>query len=108
MQEFGRFITAHNWSQVLLENDLNKKTRTFHKTIREKYETIFPEKILEISPLDKPWMKNVHGRMKREYWKNKKSKKWKTLKKRFFQKKKSQFTKMFSDLMETTKKEGMV
>ena len=53
-------------------------------------------------------MKNVHGRMKREYWKNKKSKKWKTLKKRFFQKKKSQFTKMFSDLMETTKKEGMV
>ena len=110
MQEFGRFITAHNWSEVLLENDLNRKTITFHKTIREKYETIFPEKILGISSLDKPWMtpqlKNVHRRMKREYWKNKKSEKWKTLKKLFSKMKKSQSTKMFSDLMETAKKEG--
>ena len=45
--------------------------------------------------------------MKREYWKNEKSEKWKTLKKLFSKMKKSQFSKMFSDLMETAKKERM-
>lgn len=110
IQDFGRFITTHNWSEVLLEKDVNKKTVAFHKTIREQYENIFPEKITEFSPLDKPWMtpqiKKVHRRMKREYWKNKKSDKWRTLKRQFSKMKKTQSTNMFAELLETTKNQG--
>ena len=80
---YGTFTTTwntrvwNNWSEVVLENDLNKKTISFHKTIREKYETIFPEKNLKISPMDKLWMtpqlNKVHRRTKSKYWKNKKN-----------------------------------
>ena len=49
-------MTVDNWPEVLLENDVDKKTISFHKTIPEKNEHIFPKKIIEFTTLDKPWM----------------------------------------------------
>ena len=46
MLEFGRFITAHQWLEVIEENDVNEKAEAFHMTIRSKFEEIFPEKFL--------------------------------------------------------------
>jgi len=47
----------------------------------------FQKKIVTISPLDKPWMnlflKKINRQMKQEYWKNRRSSKYLSLKKTF-------------------------
>ncbi len=87
LDEFGRFITAHNWSSLLETQNIDEKTKIFHETIRSKYEEIFPESVINISSLDKQWMtpelKSLNRRMKREFWKNRKSFKWRKLNKLF-------------------------
>ena len=49
--------------------------------------TYFPEKTVMVSYLDKKWMnpqlKNLNRRVKREFYKNRKSPKWKKLKRKF-------------------------
>ena len=37
LDEFGRFITAHNWSSLLETQNIDEKTKIFHDTIRSKY-----------------------------------------------------------------------
>ena len=56
INEFGRFSTAHNWYEILSTDDIDEKTRNFHNTIRFKYEELFPEISITVSPLDKSWM----------------------------------------------------
>ena len=104
MLEFGRFITAHHWLEVIEKNDVNEKTEAFHRTIRSKFEEIFPEKIVTISPLDKPWMnpslKKINRQMKREYWKNRRSVKYLSLKNKFSRLKKVQISTYYSKLFD--------
>ena len=38
------------------EKDIDKKVSLFHKYLRDLLDKLFPEKIITISNLDKPWM----------------------------------------------------
>jgi hypothetical protein len=100
-------MTTHVWTEVLNVSDPDLKVEAFHKTIRDKYEEIFPEKTLRISQLDKPWMtpqlKSINRSMKREYWKNRKSEKWRKLKKKFYNLKKVQIQLYYTRVLEEAK-----
>ena len=69
------------------EKDIDQKVKNFHNTIRIKLDEHFPEKTVMVSYLDKKWMtpqlKNLNRKIKREFYKNRKSPKWKKLKKKF-------------------------
>ena len=77
INEFGRFLTTHNWYEILSTDDIDEKTLNFHNTIRSKYEEFFPEKSITVSPLNKPWMtpelKRINRKMNQEFWRNRKS-----------------------------------
>ena len=107
LQEFGRFITTHDWSEVLNVSDVNNKVEAFHNTIRTKYEEVFPEKSIRVSQLDKPWMtpqlKAINRNMKREYWRNRKSNKWKNLKRKFNNLKKVQVQDYYKKVIDEAK-----
>ena len=107
IQTFGRFITMHDWSEVLNVADIDAKVDAFHKTIRDKYEEIFHEKTIKISQLDKPWMtpqlKSINRSMKREYWKNRKSDKWKNLKKKFYNLRKIEVKSYYTRILDEAK-----
>ena len=84
MKQFGDFIHTHTWDEVLKENCIDQKVISFHKTIRTKLDEFFPEKTIMVSYLDKKWMnpalKTLLRKIKREFYKKRKSPKWKKLK----------------------------
>ena len=66
---------------------MDDKVENFHSYILGLLNTHFPEKKVRMSNLDKqcmtPNLKILHRQMQREYFKNKKSKKWKKIKSTF-------------------------
>ena len=72
---------------MLNEQNIDTKVKNFHHTIRTKLDEYLPEKTIMVSCLDKKWMnpqlKNLLRKIKREFFKKRKSKKWKKLKKKF-------------------------
>ena len=87
VNQFAQFICTHTWGEVLGEEDVNQKVLNFHNTIRTKLDECCPEKTVMVSYLDKKWMtpylKTLNRKIKREFHKNRKSNKWKRLKKKF-------------------------
>ena len=87
MKIFGKFITTHQWSEVFSIQDVNTKVNNFHNTLIQNLNFYFPEKIIKISSLDKkfmtPQLKQLQRRTQREFFKRRKSAKWKKLKKKF-------------------------
>ena len=85
--QFSDFICKHTWDEVLEEQDVDKKVNNFHHTLRTKLDECFPEKTVSVSCLDKKWMtpqlKTLNRKIKREFYKNRKSPKWKKLKRKF-------------------------
>ena len=83
IEQFSQFISGHSWEEVLAEQDM--KVEKFHQTLRLKLDECFPEKTVMVSYLDKKWMtpqlKNLNRKVKREFYKRRKSPKWKKLKK---------------------------
>ena len=84
IRRFGQFLSSHDWSEVLEPANVNEKVVAFHNTISTKLDEIFPVKNIALkNNLDKTWMtpelKNLHRKMQREFWKNRKSAKWRQL-----------------------------
>ena len=79
-------IKCH-WENVINCEDVNEKVINFHETIISVLDKHLPEKTVRISSLDKKWMlpklKALHRQLQREYYKNRRSIKWKSLKIRF-------------------------
>ena len=90
---FGRDFQAINWSPVLDQTNLDQKTENFHHIITSIRTKHFKQKNVTITNLDKRWMtpelKNLHRKVKREFFLNRKSPKWRKLKKEFKRKKRN-------------------
>ena len=54
--EFGNWITHHNWSEVLEEDDPDLKVCAYIKTIWYQIEKYFPLQTVTLSNTDKPWI----------------------------------------------------
>ena len=87
VSQFTQFMATHSWGEVLEEEELDRKVENFHQTLRHKLDEYLPEKTVMISYLDKKWMtpqlKNLNRKIKREFYKKRKSPKWKKLKRKF-------------------------
>ena len=89
---FSREIQNLTWEEVLNEKDIDTKVYNFHRTLSLVCNKYFPEKKITISNLDKKLitveLKTLSRRIKAEYFRNRKSPKWRKLKKEFKKKKK--------------------
>ena len=96
-----------DWAEVYNEKDANEKVKRFHTIIRAILEEHFPEKCVKISSLDKKWfnpeLKQIHRKMQREFYKKRKSPKWKKLKKMFRKLKKKLVKSVYSKFVNELK-----
>jgi hypothetical protein len=88
---FGKDIQSQTWDAILNEPDLDTKVYYFHTIIVGICDKYFPEKTITISNLDKKWitpeLKTLSRNIKREFFRKRKSSKWKKLKIEFKKKK---------------------
>ena len=109
MEKFEKAIIDTNWENIFQEKSLNEKVEIFHNTLRSNLEKCSPEKITKMSNLDRDWMsphlKQLHRKMQREFYKRRKSEKYKELKSKFKKLKKKTlrnfYSNFVSDLKET-------
>ena len=104
---FGKFMTEHKWEEVFETLDVDSKVENFHNTILEKLNTFFPVKTTTISSLDKKWMspelKQMQRRIQREFFKRRKNKKWKKMKKKFKILRRKTIQKLYKNFVEDLK-----
>ena len=109
IKEFHKFMTVHNWSEVIEAEEIDDKTSNFHKTLAFSLDLYFPEQEIKVSSLDKGWfspeLKQLHRKVQREYYRKRKSPKWKLLKTKFKKLKRKAINKFYhhfvTDLKET-------
>ena len=89
---FGRDIQQQNWQDIFSESNIDEKVVKFHKTIVDICEKHFPVKTIKISNLDQKWLtpelKTLSRKIKKEFFRHRRSQKWKRLKAEFKTKKK--------------------
>lgn len=104
---FEKDLQNQDWAEVYNEKDANEKVKRFHTIIRAILEEHFPEKCVKISSLDKKWfnpeLKQIHRKMQREFYKKRKSPKWKKLKKMFKKLKKKSVKSVYSKFVNELK-----
>ena len=87
MQKFEKAIVDTNWENIFQEKDLDEKVEIFHYTLRSNLDKYCPEKMTKMPHLDRDWMsphlKQLHRKMQREFYKRRKSEKYKELKSKF-------------------------
>ena len=85
--KFENDMINSDWSTVLGCVNVDEKVNNFHNFLCSTLDKHFPEKEIKISSLDKKWMgpklKLLHRRVQREYFRNRRSTKWKQMKVRF-------------------------
>ena len=82
-----REVGGHDWKEVFETIDPNEKAHNFHKTLIDTLDKHLKTKTIKITSLDKPWfnpaLKMKYNEMQNEYFKNRKSIKWKKLRRSF-------------------------
>ena len=107
VEKFGKFITSHDWNEIFSVSDANSKVANFDNTLIERLNLYFPQKTIQISSLDKkfmtPELKQLQRSVQREFYKNRKSTKWKNLKRKFKKLKKLIARKYYNDFVNDLK-----
>ena len=106
IKEMGNWIVNHNWAGVYSATTAHEKANIFQTTLLEKLDTFLPKKVVKFTSEDQVWatpeIKDISRRKRREYYKNRRSPKWKTLNKLFNEKcktaKESYYINIVSDL----------
>ena len=95
------------WDSVTQCDDINEKVSNFHNILITALDKYFPEKTVKISSLDKKWMsprlKVLHRSLQREYFRNRRSQKWKSLKIRFKREKKKAIRQFYDNFVSELK-----
>ena len=106
---FEQSIMNYPWEEQFKSKSINEKVKIFHDCLIENLNHFFPEKKTKMSCLDKDWMspelKQLHRSLQREYYKHRKSIKYKKLKSKFKKLKRKTVKNLYSnfvtDLKET-------
>ena len=87
IREMGQWLQSKSWNELYRIDCPEKKAEMFEKTLMEKVNIIFPEKVMKVNCADKPWVDSellrLDRKRKREYNKRKKSDRWLELNKMF-------------------------
>ena len=101
IDKFGQEITTQKWDEVLQVESIDQKAENFHEIIRGILDKHLPEKSTTISSLDKKWMssdlKALLRKKQREFVKNRKSNKWRKLKRKYKKLKKKTVRNFYSN-----------
>ena len=85
--KFEQALISYPWEEHFHNKTINEKVQIFHQCLRSHLDKFFPEKTTKMSDLDKDWMspelKQLHRAMQREYYKHRKSAKYRILQRRF-------------------------
>ena len=85
--EFENEMINYDWTKIYGAKTVDEKVNNFHEYLRSTLEKHFPERTTRISNLDKNWMsprlKSLYRRVQREYYRHRRSQKWRQLKVRF-------------------------
>ena len=107
IEKFGKFMTSHDWTEVFSTHDVDSKVNNFHNTLVSNLNLFFPQKTMKISSLDKkfmtPELKTLQRRVQREFYKRRKSQKWKNLKRKFKTLKRKTIRKFYSNFVSELK-----
>ena len=106
IERFSHWIENHTWEEIYICEDGHAMAEIFQNVLLENYWRCFPTKSLKVCEEDKPWisvdLKKLDRKIKREFFKHKRSEKWKNLKDEFEEKssieKQKYFQNMVSDL----------
>ena len=84
---FAHWINKQTWEEVLRANTVDEKTEVLQKILLNKVDEYLPQKVLKISSDDQPFitekLKCLKRKKSREYNKNRRSKKWHDLNKKY-------------------------
>ena len=87
MFKYESDLAEVSWEELFKNETVDKQAELFHNFLRNNLDKHFPEQFVKISSLDKKWMnpnlKQVHRAMQREFYKHRKSAKYKKLKVKF-------------------------
>ena len=77
----GKWLSKETWIGLYSSSDTNEKAELLQTTLLQKLNEFFPLKTMRLSDDDQPWfsakLKKLDRKLKREFFKNHKSKKWK-------------------------------
>ena len=107
LAKFREWIQKQDWIQILNAESVDAKAETLHNLVLDKLDEFCPEKNRRISSDDQPWyteqLKRLNRRIRREYSKKRRSKRYKRLKriyqKRVLEAKRNFKSRMIDDVM---------
>ena len=104
---FEKAIMSFPWDRAFKDKNVNEKVQIFHECLRTNLDNYFPEKTTKMSSLDKDWMspqlKQIHRAMQREYYKHRRSSKYKKLKSKFKKLKRNTVKNLYSSFVSDLK-----
>ena len=81
IQKYEKELARHPWKEIFEGKQVNQMVELFHNFIRSNLDKYFPEKCTKLSNFDKKWMspelKQLHRSMQREFFRHRKSLKYK-------------------------------
>ena len=109
VREMGRWIVNHSWDEVYNASTVHEKAECLQSILLEKLNHFLPEKVLKFSSDDQVWVtpeiKEISRKKSREYFKHRKSARWKVLNDLLAEKcemaKKAYYTNIVNDLKES-------
>ena len=80
IERFAKWVEQYAFSEIYEYKDANKMAENFQNILVENYRRCFPTKSFKVCQEDRPWvsaeLKALHRKVKKEYFRNKKSEKW--------------------------------
>ena len=104
---FSNWLEIQTWSEISELETAHAKAEKLQSMLLAQLDIFLPEKYLKLNENDKPWInlqiKKLDRKCKREYLKNKKSKKWKFLKEVYKEKLREAKESYYEDIVEDLK-----
>ena len=104
---FEKELISYPWDEMFKNRTLDEQVQIFHNFLRNNLDKFFPEKVTRISHLDKKWMspqlKQLHRAMQREFYKHRRSMKYKKLRSKFRKLKRTTVKKFYSSFVSDLK-----
>ena len=101
--KFEQSIMLFPWEDQFENKSIDQKVQIFHDCLRGNLDKYFPEKKTKMSSLDKDWMspqlKQLHRSLQREYYKHRRSERYKILKAKFKRLKRKSVKNTFSNFV---------
>ena len=107
IQKYENELAKQPWEEMFEGKTVNQMVELFHNFLIDNLEKYFPEKCTMLSNFDKKWMspelKQIHRSMQREFFKHRKSLKYKQLKSKYKKLKKKSIRSFYTNFVSELK-----